>query len=457
MKLPPGHVAGQGVARPTGYGGLGERLLKGMGWEKGQGLGRRRDGIKEAIAVKKKEDTIGVGGSTSWAWADNFWEKAFDQASARAASKSLLRPSDSSSSSSITDESDTSSDEGRERPANKPSTSSSSSSDSSTSDSSSDGKPASLRNKDGTLASGSTDELRLLASLSKGSGRVAAGRFSGRGAKMARLRAQEESAAQALAMGNKVGIAGAEPGIANKASFSGSPCVEETHTRIVVEIAAVSPELTAPLAPFVPTPSVGWWGCAQFQSAGCLTDPSADRARAAELERAAEAAGKRGFGEDDQAAVYMAAFAGQTKGRVGLGQGSGPLKIGGVKWGGTRTVLGDEEEARESGQGREVGAFETWTSAAGWSALVAEVCSSVAEKRLALSTLVALLRPQVARALEESEWTMPSDRDMRKELRLHFQTSHRATLKSKEVKEVKKQKEVKEPKEPKDKKKRKKQ
>ena len=60
MKLPPGHVAGVGVVKPTGYGGLGERLLRGMGWETGQGLGKEKTGITEAIQVKKKENTVGV-------------------------------------------------------------------------------------------------------------------------------------------------------------------------------------------------------------------------------------------------------------------------------------------------------------------------------------------------------------------------------------------------------------
>ncbi len=60
MKLPPGHVAGVGVVKPTGYGGYGERMLKTMGWDKGQGLGRTGEGIKEAIQVKKKEDSVGV-------------------------------------------------------------------------------------------------------------------------------------------------------------------------------------------------------------------------------------------------------------------------------------------------------------------------------------------------------------------------------------------------------------
>jgi hypothetical protein len=35
-------------------------MLEKMGWEKGQGLGKEKDGMKEAIEVKKKEDTLGV-------------------------------------------------------------------------------------------------------------------------------------------------------------------------------------------------------------------------------------------------------------------------------------------------------------------------------------------------------------------------------------------------------------
>lgn len=60
MKLPPGYVAGQGQAKATAYGGFGQRLLESMGWQKGDGLGKERHGMKDAIEVKKKEDTIGV-------------------------------------------------------------------------------------------------------------------------------------------------------------------------------------------------------------------------------------------------------------------------------------------------------------------------------------------------------------------------------------------------------------
>lgn len=60
MKLPPGHVAGLGVAKPKCTGGFGERMMRTMGWDTGQGLGKEGTGIKEAIEVKKKEDTVGV-------------------------------------------------------------------------------------------------------------------------------------------------------------------------------------------------------------------------------------------------------------------------------------------------------------------------------------------------------------------------------------------------------------
>lgn len=64
MKLPVGHVPGKGVVKASGFGGLGERLLQSMGWEKGQGLGKEKQGMKEALDVKKKENTVGVRSST---------------------------------------------------------------------------------------------------------------------------------------------------------------------------------------------------------------------------------------------------------------------------------------------------------------------------------------------------------------------------------------------------------
>lgn len=60
MKLPPGYVAGVGVHKATAFGGLGQRLMEQMGWQKGQGLGKDKSGMKEAIEVKEKKDVLGV-------------------------------------------------------------------------------------------------------------------------------------------------------------------------------------------------------------------------------------------------------------------------------------------------------------------------------------------------------------------------------------------------------------
>lgn len=60
MKLPAGYVAGVGVQKATAYGGIGQHLMERMGWNEGQGLGKEKHGMKDAIEVKKKEDTLGV-------------------------------------------------------------------------------------------------------------------------------------------------------------------------------------------------------------------------------------------------------------------------------------------------------------------------------------------------------------------------------------------------------------
>ncbi|KAL4443491.1 hypothetical protein ABPG75_011228 [Micractinium tetrahymenae] len=341
MKLPPGHVAGQGVIKPKCTGGFGERMLRTMGWEAGQGLGKEGQGMKEAISVKKKEDTVGVGGNGSYAWGDKWWEKAFDSAVA------------------TVDED------------------SSDSSDSDSDDEHMAGIAVAV-NRDGTRTSASADELKLLASLSKG-GRLAAGRFGGRDAKMARIREQEAKLAAEYAA--KLGVPSvATAGTAGTAGTTGrgsdmSDTTSEVQLsggggkkrrkggegggaaaagtgpgqqpgqqpgegqqpakkqRIVIEpkIAQV-----APVHEFKPTPATGWWGEKRFCSAGCLE--GLDQA-------AAEAARRRmTFDEDDQARIYTAAQAKKAQGKVGLGQGTGTVKVGGVKWEGKKVSFEDAEE-----------------------------------------------------------------------------------------------------------------
>ncbi|CAA0812134.1 D111/G-patch domain-containing protein [Striga hermonthica] len=45
------------------------RLMKQMGWEEGEGLGREKQGIKGYLRVKNKQDTLGIGTEKPNAWA----------------------------------------------------------------------------------------------------------------------------------------------------------------------------------------------------------------------------------------------------------------------------------------------------------------------------------------------------------------------------------------------------
>ena len=54
------------------------------------------------------------------------------------------------------------------------------------------------------------------------------------------------------------------------------------------------------------------------------------------------------FDEDLQTEIYMAAHNKKTQGKVGLGQGTGTMKVGGVKWAGSKVSF-EEEEQQQAG------------------------------------------------------------------------------------------------------------
>ncbi|KAG2496546.1 hypothetical protein HYH03_005369 [Edaphochlamys debaryana] len=193
MKLPAGYVAGVGVHKATAYGGLGQKLLEKMGWSKGQGLGKEKAGIKAAIEVKKKDDSIGVGAkAAAWEWDKKYWEEAYNSAiqninhetssssssgGSSASGASTSSTGGTSSSSSDSSDSDSDSGRGRGKRARKGPAAA--------------GKAGPVVNRDGTLASASAAELKIAAELAKDPW----GRWGGRGGKMARIRAQEQEEA----------------------------------------------------------------------------------------------------------------------------------------------------------------------------------------------------------------------------------------------------------------------
>lgn len=54
-----------------------------MGWSEGKGLGKKEDGMVEAIKVKKKEDNLGVGTQVGYRWDTKWWEGAFNSIAAK--------------------------------------------------------------------------------------------------------------------------------------------------------------------------------------------------------------------------------------------------------------------------------------------------------------------------------------------------------------------------------------
>ncbi|XP_074020577.1 G patch domain-containing protein 4 [Numenius arquata] len=59
-----------------------ERQLRRHGWRRGQGLGKRGDGIAEAIRVKVKCDTAGVGHDAAEPFSFHWWDHVFNKAAA---------------------------------------------------------------------------------------------------------------------------------------------------------------------------------------------------------------------------------------------------------------------------------------------------------------------------------------------------------------------------------------
>ncbi|XP_054035463.1 G patch domain-containing protein 4 [Dryobates pubescens] len=71
------------VPEPPGRGmSFAERQLRRHGWKRGQGLGKRQDGIAEAIRVKVKCDTAGVGHDAAEPFTFHWWDHVFNQAAA---------------------------------------------------------------------------------------------------------------------------------------------------------------------------------------------------------------------------------------------------------------------------------------------------------------------------------------------------------------------------------------
>ncbi|KAG2442104.1 hypothetical protein HYH02_009593 [Chlamydomonas schloesseri] len=383
----------QGVAKSS----AGYKLLESMGWKEGEGLGAKKQGIKEHVKVKKKHDAMGVGAAEN-AQNTRDWTTgmvSFDrilaglkEVSARPAAADDSSSSDEeeeaakakkapkkASKKADTKKAKKSSKNKRKRSASPSSSDSSSASDSgssSSSDSESESEDEAARAKRVKLASHvgryhKRERAKLVKNYSAGDLDAILG-----GMAAAKQEVEAEEAAEAAAAGLDPTGAGAlgfvmpviaEVRAAPRQQEDDSSSDEEEEEAggsgrgAAGAAAAAAPSASKPAKKAKkpepqPQPEEQWepgkkpWWAGMFVRAGRMGSIRQ------ELKGKVEGRTKiqiTGFREQDQENLYEQAQHGAAHGRQGLGRGDMPKKVAGARWCGTKTKIseGDEEEAEE--------------------------------------------------------------------------------------------------------------
>ena len=64
---------------------FGEKMMAKFGWAKGDGLGKKMDGITACIQIKRRDEDLGLGAendtpASTFKWNDQFWDTAYNKA-----------------------------------------------------------------------------------------------------------------------------------------------------------------------------------------------------------------------------------------------------------------------------------------------------------------------------------------------------------------------------------------
>ena len=348
--------------------GYGARLMGRMGWEAGEGLGAQGQGRAACVEAQAPEGALGVGardagdgaaGEAAW------WERAFNKAATKKGKKGKKEKEKRKG------KRGGEGDEAREGPA---------------------------KHRDGVGTTATEDEMAIAARLAADPW----GRFGRCGAKLARIREQEQSAlaagaGQELAEAETVGPASLHDGTrveegvgANrkrKSSASGpeapaSP-LKRARKRIVVELPgdAISAEKAES---FVPTLLKGWWGARWF-AAGGLLEGLSEKTKTFE----------QGFKMEDQEKLYMRAQFQRNRGGTGLGSSGQDLPKAnlGKDWAGSKKT--DFGELGQNGVGG-AGASTSLPDAAVLTEECAKTLSSAKKGKLKLPKLEAKVFKKLA-------------------------------------------------------------
>ena len=58
---------------------FGAKILEKFGWKEGEGLGKTKNGITEAIQIKRREENMGLGKTKKEImWNDKWWEQSYN-------------------------------------------------------------------------------------------------------------------------------------------------------------------------------------------------------------------------------------------------------------------------------------------------------------------------------------------------------------------------------------------
>ena len=69
----------KGVSYKKFNSAFGAKILEKFGWKEGEGLGKSKNGITEAIQIKRREENMGLGkAKKEIMWNDKWWEQSYN-------------------------------------------------------------------------------------------------------------------------------------------------------------------------------------------------------------------------------------------------------------------------------------------------------------------------------------------------------------------------------------------
>jgi hypothetical protein len=308
MKIPNFDTA----PKEKAYSGYGKAMLSKMGWSEGDGLGKHRQGMSEALKVKKRELQQGLGADEAlrYKWEEKWWEGHFESAADKFA-KAVAAHADSDSGSDS--DSDSEDDETARNLA------------ACAVDANGNAlvTVGTAKGRDGILYSGKKSDLDLAKDLAKDSW----GNWGRAKGKLARIAAMEQE--QLEKYGIQVGAANEKADESGKSARAGKDdgkrkreeksAADEPSTPENAEEPVLTGEAYEGL-PSESTKSRTWWVNAKFQWGGLV---GSAREKSADVPKSA----KRGFTEDDQERLFHSAHDGKVErgAKRGLG-GKGVIK-----------------------------------------------------------------------------------------------------------------------------------